>query len=81
MAPRGPLRSTQALNPFGPPAKKLTGSRSLYELANYQILRRALQHVPYLSPTEPGCVLTTFAFISAAVEALMGIGDDGRRRS
>lgn len=49
-------------------------SRPLYELANYQILGRILYYVPYLSPIHPGRVLTTFAFISAVVEALNANG-------
>lgn len=48
--------------------------RPLYELANYQILGRILFYVPHLSPIHPGRVLTTFAFISAAVESLTGVG-------
>ncbi len=46
----------------------------LLELANYQILGRILSYVPYHSPIHPGRVLTTFAFISAVVEALNGNG-------
>ncbi|KAK3320056.1 RTA1 like protein-domain-containing protein [Cercophora scortea] len=46
----------------------------LYELANYNILGRILYYVPYLSPIHPGRVITTFAFISAVVEALNGNG-------
>ena len=44
------------------------------ELANYNILGRILYLVPYHSPIHPGRVLTTFAFISAVVEALNGNG-------
>lgn len=46
----------------------------LYELSNYYVLGRILYYVPYLSPLHPGRVLTTFAFISAVVEALNGNG-------
>ncbi|KAL2151596.1 hypothetical protein VTH82DRAFT_6694 [Thermothelomyces myriococcoides] len=46
----------------------------LLELANYHVLGRILYYVPYRSPIHPGRVLTTFAFISAVVEALNGNG-------
>lgn len=46
----------------------------LYELANYNCLGRILYYIPYHSPIHPGRVLTTFAAISAIVEALNGNG-------
>lgn len=46
----------------------------MYELGNYYILGRILYFVPYYSPIHPGRVLTTFAAISAIVEALNGNG-------
>lgn len=44
----------------------------LYELGNYYMLGRVLYFVPYCSPIHPGRVLTTFAAISFAIEALNG---------
>jgi hypothetical protein len=52
----------------------LTLSSPLYELCNYQILGRILYYTPHLAPIHPGRVLTTFAAISAVVEALSGNG-------
>lgn len=46
----------------------------MYELANYYILGRILYFVPYHAPIHPGRVLTTFAVVSIAVEALNGNG-------
>ncbi|KAI0474266.1 hypothetical protein F4859DRAFT_514805 [Xylaria cf. heliscus] len=46
----------------------------LYELANYYVLGRILYFVPHCSPIHPGRVLTTFAAISFAIEALNGVG-------
>lgn len=46
----------------------------MLELANYHILGRILYYVPYLSPIHPGRVLSTFALLSAIVEALNGWG-------
>ncbi|KAI1659413.1 hypothetical protein F4813DRAFT_332950 [Daldinia decipiens] len=57
--------ASQCLIYFAPP---------LYELCNYYILGRILYFVPYYSPIHPGRVLTTFAAISMAVEALNGNG-------
>lgn len=48
--------------------------RPLYELANYFTLSRALYYIPYHSPIHPGRVLTTFAALSAVVEALNANG-------
>ncbi|KAK4194973.1 hypothetical protein QBC40DRAFT_25709 [Triangularia verruculosa] len=50
------------------------GAPPLLELANYNILGRVLYYAPYHSPIHPGRVITTFAFISAVVEALNGNG-------
>ncbi|KAI1194321.1 RTA1 like protein-domain-containing protein [Nemania serpens] len=46
----------------------------LYELSNYYILGRILYFVPHCSPIHPGRVLTTFAALSAIIEALNGTG-------
>ncbi|KAI1117831.1 RTA1 like protein-domain-containing protein [Nemania sp. NC0429] len=46
----------------------------LYELCNYYILGRILYYVPHCSPIHPGRVLTTFAALSAVIEALNGVG-------
>ncbi|KAK3936885.1 RTA1 domain-protein [Diplogelasinospora grovesii] len=46
----------------------------IFELANYNILGRILYFIPYHSPIHPGRVITTFALISAVVEALNGNG-------
>lgn len=50
------------------------GAPPLLELANYNILGRILYYAPYHSPIHPGRVITTFAFISAVIEALNGNG-------
>ncbi|KAK4187841.1 protein RTA1 [Podospora australis] len=50
------------------------GAPPLLELANYNILGRVLYYAPYHSPIHPGRVITTFAFVSAVVEALNGNG-------
>lgn len=50
------------------------GAPPLLELANYNILGRALYYIPYHSPIHPGRVITTFAVISGVVEALNGNG-------
>jgi hypothetical protein len=44
------------------------------ELANYNVLGRILYYCPKYSPIHPGRVITTFALISAVVEALNGNG-------
>ncbi|KAI1165284.1 RTA1 like protein-domain-containing protein [Nemania serpens] len=46
----------------------------LYELSNYYILGRILYFVPHCSPIHPGRVLTTFAALSAIIEAFNGTG-------
>jgi hypothetical protein len=46
----------------------------LLELQNYHILGRILYYVPYHSPIHPGRVISTFAFVSAIVEILNGLG-------
>ena len=76
-APASSTRPRTSLSPFSLHPHHLTTTTitsPLLELANYQILGRILAYVPYHSPIHPGRVLTTFAFISAAVEALNGNG-------
>ena len=46
----------------------------LYAASEYFILGRLLAYVPYHTPIHPGRVLSTFLFLSAAVEALTASG-------
>ena len=46
----------------------------LYAASEYFILGRLLAYVPYHTPIQPGRVLSTFLFLSAAVEALTASG-------
>lgn len=46
----------------------------LYAASEYFILGRLLAYVPYHAPIQPGRVLSTFLFLSAAVEALTASG-------
>ncbi|KAI0886774.1 uncharacterized protein GGS22DRAFT_199130 [Annulohypoxylon maeteangense] len=48
-------------------------SPPLLSLANYDILGRIFYYVPYLSPMEPGRVLSTFALLSMVIEGINGI--------
>ncbi|KAL8870571.1 MAG: hypothetical protein Q9174_003419, partial [Haloplaca sp. 1 TL-2023] len=46
----------------------------LYAASEYFILGRLLAYVPYHTPIQPGRVLSTFLFFSAAVEAITAAG-------
>lgn len=46
----------------------------LLELVNYHVLGRVLLYVPYLAPTSPGRVLSTFGLLTFIVEALNALG-------
>ncbi|KAI1453738.1 RTA1 like protein-domain-containing protein [Annulohypoxylon moriforme] len=48
-------------------------SPPLLSLANYDILGRIFYYVPYLSPMEPGRVLSTFALLSMVIEGINGV--------
>ncbi|KAI2464920.1 hypothetical protein F4781DRAFT_425176 [Annulohypoxylon bovei var. microspora] len=48
-------------------------SPPLLSLANYDILGRIFYYVPYLSPMEPGRVLSTFAVLSMVIEGINGV--------
>ena len=46
----------------------------IYAASEYFILDRLLAYLPYCTPIQPGRVLTTFLFLSSAVEALTAAG-------
>ncbi|KAI1099059.1 hypothetical protein F4804DRAFT_349668 [Jackrogersella minutella] len=48
-------------------------SPPLLSLANYDILGRVFYYVPYLSPMEPGRVLSSFGMISMVIEGINGV--------
>ncbi|OTB02087.1 hypothetical protein M426DRAFT_13926 [Hypoxylon sp. CI-4A] len=48
-------------------------SPPLLALGNYDILGRIFYYAPYLSPMEPGRVLSTFVLLSLAIESVNGL--------
>ena len=46
----------------------------IYAASEYFVLDRLLAYLPYYAPIQPGRVLTTFLFLSSAVEALTAAG-------
>ncbi|KAK4494919.1 hypothetical protein PRZ48_014275 [Zasmidium cellare] len=68
------VRHTQSVGIFIAQFVMILMGPPLYAAAEYFILGRLFAYLPYHTPIHPGRVFSTFAILSAAVEALTGSG-------